>query len=422
MDFGLLPPEINSGLMYAGPGSGPMLAAAASWDAVAAQLESAAAGCSSEISGLTGRWLGPSSMRMAAAGTHQVVWLQASAAQAAQTAAQAYTAAAAYDVAYAMTVPPPVIAANRMQLMVLVATNFFGQNTPAIAATEAQYMQMWVQDATAMYAYAADSEVASTLESFDEPQQTTNQNGQADQANAVARSTAQNTGSRAQSAVQQVSANAQQAIGVTQPVNVGDTVTAPAGSTIDISNGVVAVNSGSLTSGTVGTYLWSADSIIVNAGSTVTLMYNSAYEGTTLLPAGTTITAGSSPITLTPYGTASVVVTPVSGTATLIGAPAGAGTGTGIQSFGISATATVGSAGASITNLSATVGIVTATPAAAPAASGGLGAAAAPLAASPGLAGTAGIQPQLDAPALLQWAQGLSGVDVAAADLAGVAG
>jgi hypothetical protein len=27
MDFGLLPPEINPGLMYAGPGSGRMLAA-----------------------------------------------------------------------------------------------------------------------------------------------------------------------------------------------------------------------------------------------------------------------------------------------------------------------------------------------------------------------------------------------------------
>ena len=32
MDFAFLPPEINSGRMYDGPGSGPMLAAAAAWD------------------------------------------------------------------------------------------------------------------------------------------------------------------------------------------------------------------------------------------------------------------------------------------------------------------------------------------------------------------------------------------------------
>ena len=40
-------------------------------------------------------------------------------------------------------VPRPVIAANRAQLAALVATNILGQNAPAIAATEAQYGQMW---------------------------------------------------------------------------------------------------------------------------------------------------------------------------------------------------------------------------------------------------------------------------------------
>ncbi len=68
-----------------------------------------------------------------------------------------------------MTVPPPLIAANRAQLMALIATNFLGQNTPAIAATEAQYTEMWVQDAIAMYGYAADSMPASTLQPVDEP-------------------------------------------------------------------------------------------------------------------------------------------------------------------------------------------------------------------------------------------------------------
>ena len=157
MDFGLLPPEINSGLMYAGPGSGPMLAAAEGWTALATELESTAAGYSSTIADLSGQaWLGPSSTSMATAAQPYVEWLAASAAAADQAAAQAYGAAAAYEAAFVMTVPPPVIAANRAQLMALIATNFLGQNTPAIAACEAQYMTMWTQDATAMYSYAAD--------------------------------------------------------------------------------------------------------------------------------------------------------------------------------------------------------------------------------------------------------------------------
>lgn len=193
-----MPPEINSGLMYAGPGSGPMLAAAAGWGALAAELESTADGYASELAELTGHtWFGPSSVRMKAAAAPYVEWLQASATQAGLTAGKAYAAAAAYEVAYAMTVLPPVIAANRVQLAVLVATNFFGQNTSVIAVTEAEYAEMWVQDATAMHGYAADAETASTLTSFDEPPQTTNQAGLSDQARAMS----QTATARAQQAV-----------------------------------------------------------------------------------------------------------------------------------------------------------------------------------------------------------------------------
>ncbi|HEY0227167.1 MAG TPA: hypothetical protein VGC05_12425, partial [Mycobacterium sp.] len=40
------------------------------------------------------------------------------------------------------------------------------------------------------------------------------------------------------------------------------------------------------------------------------------------------------------------------------------------------------------------------------------------LSASPGLAGTAGIQPQLNVEGLAEWAQGLSGADLVAAGIA----
>ena len=39
-----------------------------------------------------------------------------------------------------------------------------GQVTPAIAATEAQYGEMWAQDAAAMYRYAGPSTAKSTAE------------------------------------------------------------------------------------------------------------------------------------------------------------------------------------------------------------------------------------------------------------------
>ena len=161
LDFGAIPPEINSGLMYTGPGSGPLMAAAAAWDGVAAELGTATSGYSSVISELTSApWIGPSSSTMLSAVTPYVSWLSALGGQAEETASQATAAAAAYETAFALTVPPPVIAANRVLLANLIATNFLGQNTPAIAVTEAQYVEMWAQDAGGMYSYAASSAAA----------------------------------------------------------------------------------------------------------------------------------------------------------------------------------------------------------------------------------------------------------------------
>jgi PPE-repeat protein len=192
MDFASSPPEINSARMYAGPGSGSMVAAAAAWDGLAAELRSASASYSSVISGLAADWLGPSSAAMAAAAAPYAAWMSATAAQAEQAAAQARAATIAYQSAFAATVPPWVITANRSQLASLVATNLFGQNTPAIAATEAQYADMWAQDAAAMYGYAGSSAAATELTPFTEPPQTTNPAGEAGQTSAVATSGAAN--------------------------------------------------------------------------------------------------------------------------------------------------------------------------------------------------------------------------------------
>jgi PPE-repeat protein len=187
LDFAFLPPEINSGRMYTGPGAAPMLAAAAAWDDLAAELSSTAASYASTVSSLTGgAWQGPSSQSMAAAAATYVEWMNTTAAQAEETADQAKAAVAAYEAAFAATVPPPVIEANRALLTMLVATNIIGQNTAAIAVTEAHYMEMWAQDATAMYGYAGSASSASVLTPFTEPPQTTNPTGPAQQSAAAA--------------------------------------------------------------------------------------------------------------------------------------------------------------------------------------------------------------------------------------------
>lgn len=204
MDFGAFPPEINSARIYAGPGSAPMLTAAAAWAGLAAELRSAATGYQSEVTGLTSEgWTGPAATTMAAAAAPYIGWMETTAVQAEQTATQAQAAAAAFEEAFAMTVPPPVVAANRAQLATLVATNVLGQNTAAIAATEAHYGQMWAQDAAAMYGYAANSAAATKLTPFVAPAQTTNPAGQANQAAAVSQANASTAGSSAQSALSQ---------------------------------------------------------------------------------------------------------------------------------------------------------------------------------------------------------------------------
>ena len=134
-----------------------------------------------------------------------LAWLQATAAQAAEAATQATAAASAYEAAFAAHVPPVEIAANRSQLAQLVATNIFGQNTPAIAATEAQYGEMWAQDGLAMDSYAGSSLAASQVTPFTQPPQITNAGGLASQAAAVGQAAGASAGN-AQSAVSSLAA------------------------------------------------------------------------------------------------------------------------------------------------------------------------------------------------------------------------
>jgi PPE-repeat protein len=186
MDFGALPPEINSARMYAGPGSSSMQAAASSWNGIAAELSSAATAYDKVVTQLVSdEWMGPASTSMASAAQQYVSWMSTAATQAEQAATQARMAAAAYEQAFAATVPPPLVAANRAETAAAVQANVFGQYTPLIAQLEAQYGEMWAQDSSAMYAYAGQSAAAAKVTPFASPTATTDPAGTAVQAAAV---------------------------------------------------------------------------------------------------------------------------------------------------------------------------------------------------------------------------------------------
>ncbi|MCV7088615.1 PPE family protein [Mycobacterium interjectum] len=171
LDFSWLPPEINSARIFTGAGTTPLFTAARAWDGLAQELQASASSFHSVITQLTaGPWSGPASTAMAAAAAPYALWLNAAAERAAGTAGGARAAATAFETALAATVHPALVTANRETLASLAATNFLGQNSPTIAATEFEYMEMWAQDVGAMLGYhSAATSAASTLAPFSVP-------------------------------------------------------------------------------------------------------------------------------------------------------------------------------------------------------------------------------------------------------------
>ncbi|WIM89481.1 PPE domain-containing protein [Candidatus Mycobacterium wuenschmannii] len=183
------------------------MAAASAWQAMAGQLESIARGYTAVISGLQGEsWSGNASTAMGDAAGPYVAWMATAAAKAEETASQARAAAAAYEAAFAATVPPALVMANRAQYAALVMANIFGQYTAQIAAAEAAYADMWAQDAQAMYSYASASSAATALTPFTTPPETTTATGQLAQNAAVAQAAGGSGATNAQSGLSQLMA------------------------------------------------------------------------------------------------------------------------------------------------------------------------------------------------------------------------
>jgi PPE-repeat protein len=191
--------------MYAGPGSSSMQAAASSWNGLAAELSSAATGYEQVVNQLVSdEWMGPASTAMASAAQSYVSWLSNTATQAEQAATQATSAAAAYEQAFAATIPPPMVAANRAETAAAVQANVFGQYTALIAQLEAQYGEMWAQDSSAMYTYASQSAAATQVTPFASPAASTNPAGTATQAAAVTAAQGNSAATSSQSILQEL--------------------------------------------------------------------------------------------------------------------------------------------------------------------------------------------------------------------------
>ena len=169
MDFATLPPELNSGMMYSGPGAGSMMRAAMAWVMLAARLSAAATYYRAVTAKLTAGRRCQAAAELTEAAAPYLDWLDAVAGESAVAATQLMAAVGAHQSAFTAMVPPSAIADNRTQRMSLVLTNCLGQNSPAIANADSEYDAMWARNVEAMYAYADAAAGAVAVTPFTSP-------------------------------------------------------------------------------------------------------------------------------------------------------------------------------------------------------------------------------------------------------------
>jgi PPE family protein len=169
MCFARIPPEINSGRMFAGAGATSMVRAAAAWDELSSKLSATSESYRAATLELNKGWRGAVAVAVMHTMARYLGWLDIAADQAARAATKARAAAKAHESVMAVLVSPEAIVVNRAQLVVLAVTNCLGQSSPAIAETEAEYERMWAIDAYAMYDYARASADASALAPLNSP-------------------------------------------------------------------------------------------------------------------------------------------------------------------------------------------------------------------------------------------------------------
>ena len=161
-EFAALPPEITSTLIWTGPGSAPLMAAAGAYANLAAEVSTTATSWESIITSLTtDMWTGGGSSAAAAAAQPIVTYLTDTATALEQASSAATASAAAFEAAHAGVVNPALVFTNRAEFAAALAAVPF--SLPQLMELEVEYNEMWVQDATAMSAYQAATEAAAAM-------------------------------------------------------------------------------------------------------------------------------------------------------------------------------------------------------------------------------------------------------------------
>jgi len=167
-DAAAVTPEFNHTLMVAGDLGESLVQAAAGYESVADMLiaELTAMGLNTSTTAMVA-WQGPGGVIMEMTAAEFMAVCAAASAWIRVGQIQAAEVAAAHTAAVETMIPAAVCLTNRSTQAGLVATNWIGQNTPAIIGLEAQYGDFWVTNATARTGYG--SVVSTALGALAEP-------------------------------------------------------------------------------------------------------------------------------------------------------------------------------------------------------------------------------------------------------------